>query len=66
MCSVAVISSGENLPCPKCMNSGGVLSAYSQNSTYSTIYDSFNWQIGSIINYGLRNETDNKYVNQMT
>ena len=65
MCSVAVISSGENVPCPKCMNTGGVVSPYSQNSTLSTVYDSFSWQIPSIVNFGLRSITDNTTVNQM-
>ena len=64
MCSAVITSSGENLPCPKCMNNDGISTGYAQNETYK-VYDSFIWTIGSVLNYGLRTESDNASVNTM-
>jgi hypothetical protein len=64
-CSVVIYQSGENLGCPKCMNQG-TTNPYSQNSSIFTTYDSLQWSVGSVLNYGLR--TKSSYlptVNQM-
>ena len=66
MCSVAFLSSGQNLPCPKCMNTGGTMSFYAQNATYSTTADSFIWQIGSVKNYRLTTLNVGDNINEMT
>ncbi len=64
ICSVVVHQSGENLPCPKCMNQGSVY-AYSQNSTIFNTYDSIQWSVGSVVNYNLRQQFDFPNANQM-
>ena len=65
ICSIVVHSSGENVGCPKCMNQGKVV-AYSQNSSLFTTYDSIQWSVASVLNYGLRTKSiDLPYVNQM-
>ena len=65
ICSVIVHASGENLPCPKCMNQGNV-NAYSQNNTLFGTYDSIQWSVSQLTNYGLRTESiDLPKVNQM-
>jgi hypothetical protein len=64
-CSVVVNNNGENIPCPKCLNSG-VLSPFAQNSTVSNIYDSFSYYLGGVTNYNLRTTADNPQVNTIT
>ncbi|CAF0786583.1 unnamed protein product [Brachionus calyciflorus] len=65
ICSVVITSSGENLPCPKCMNTGS-LEAYSQNSSLYDTYDGILWSLAAVPNYNLRTTADNLDVNKMT
>lgn len=65
ICSVVVTSSGENTPCPKCMNTG-ILSASSQNSSLYSTYDGIIWSLGAVQNYNLRTTSDKLDVNKMT
>lgn len=65
VCSVVVASSGENLPCPKCMNTG-VLKPYAQNTSFTKLYDSFSWYVGSVRKLSMRTTLDNPNVDTMT
>ncbi len=64
MCTVVVTSSGENLPCPKCMNTGQ-LNNYAQSNTYD-IQDSFKWTIDHVKNYNIRLIAESENANKMT
>lgn len=65
LCSVVVSSTGENLPCPKCLNSGS-LDIYALYSAAANITDSFVWSLPVIANFAFRNTSDYPNVNQMT
>lgn len=51
MCSVVVGFIGANLPCSSCLGPGSLLS-YAQNTTFSNLYDSFSWSLGTVMNFG--------------
>jgi hypothetical protein len=63
LCSAVVTYSGENLPCPKCMDTAQVYS-YAQLSNYS-IPDAFIWTIDSLANLGLRATSESASANTM-
>lgn len=64
LCSAVVSWSGQNLPCPKCMNSG-IISAYAQNDTFNSTYDSFTWY-SSVRTYDIVSTNDDPDANTMT
>ena len=56
ICSVVPIASGENIPCPNCLNQG--------ISTYSAT--DYTWTLSSLMNLAVRNQpTDLANANQM-
>lgn len=65
MCSAVVNYNGENIPCGKCLNSG-VLQPYAQNSSVSSVYDSFSYYVNNVRNYNLRTTSDDPNVNNLT
>lgn len=66
LCSVVVTSSGENLPCPKCMNTGSLQSYSQNNESVLNGYDSFKWSLPQVRNFNFRTTADNPNVNKMT
>jgi hypothetical protein len=66
ICSAIVYASGENLPCPKCLNEQKTISYYKSNESESNVYDSMLWSVNNIHNKNLRSELDdNPNVNLM-
>ena len=65
VCSAVVISSGENMPCPKCMNSAKFNSFPLNSSLYST-HTGMRWSHESVSNYNLRTINDKLDVNTIT
>lgn len=65
LCSAVVTYSGENIPCGKCINSG-VLKPYAQDTTASTVHDSFSYYVKKVKNFGLRSTSDDPNVNNVT
>ncbi|RNA15674.1 hypothetical protein BpHYR1_008571 [Brachionus plicatilis] len=65
ICSAVVTSSGENMPCPKCMNKAK-LNSFSLNSSLYSTHDGMTWSLGSVLNFNLRTTNDNPEVNKIT
>lgn len=65
VCSVVSTYTGENVPCPKCVNSG-VLEPYPQNTSVANTFDSFTYYINNVMNYNLRTVADDPNVNNLT
>ena len=66
LCSAVIMSTGENLPCPKCMNMASLRTYAETNAGNSTINDAFEWTIPAIMNFGFRNTSESPNANKMT
>lgn len=65
VCSAVVTSSGENMPCPKCMNNAKFNSFPLNSSIYST-HTGIIWSHQSVRNFNLRTIDDQPDVNKIT